>query len=558
MANKDFTIRIESILGGISEYRNFAAKDEFMESLGIDPDLPEAVFVADASALGKNFKPSGYIRPVSLSQVNSTTVSAPMWMETTPKDQLLYVYDADGSVYTVDFPNSTFTGLTDLNDGGTASGNGLRYYDNYIYAARDTTIARYGPLDGTAVWTDDYWATTLSLTALVNTTYPTLVVGTVRLPNHILHRHNDGKLYITDVVGNQGFLHYIATTKTTVEGDTNDGSTYQKLDFPFGYWPTAIESYGTDLVIALYEGSNVAGYIQKPAKIAFWDTVAENYYKIIDIPDPLITAMKFDQVEGVLYIFSGQPGSFGTRISKFIGGYSFQQVKLIDDSEPPFPGAIDGILNKIFFGGTVRSVITTPSSTRNSIPCTWSLGSILSGLKKPLHNVASTIQGDIGEITSLKLVKQQGISYLRPLVGYYTGLNSGFIDSEDDSDTEILNAVNFDSVWRSQKYVIGQPFKLKKITFSVTSPPNDNTVISPNLYLDGADSDADIITFNDIDSAYNPNVTTQGKNKRIVLRSPNPILGYHDFFLELVFSGATTVVQSVKLPIIILGEYIDD
>ena len=218
--DNEFTIRIESILGGHAPTTHFAAPDQFRASLGIDPAQPIDDADSTTSTVG-----SGLIRPAASQKFSGTTItSAPLWIIANPKNALTYVYDAAGSAYSID---ATITTVSALNDAGTLSsalGGGCEYYDNYIYFATNTDITRYGPLNGSAGFVINYWTSTLAKTALVNTTYPSTFKNSLRLPNHVLHRHSDGRLYIADVVGNQGTIHYIATTKTAVEGDTDNNS----------------------------------------------------------------------------------------------------------------------------------------------------------------------------------------------------------------------------------------------------------------------------------------------------------------------------------------------
>src|SRR3990167_2051873 len=239
-------IKIESILGGHAPSTHFAGKDQFRASLGIDPRQG----IAD-SGIYASF-PSGLLKPVGVTNLG-TTVASIKWFVNEPKGTgAVYAYASTGSVYTLD-ANGAIGELSDGgNEAGTGSGNGAGYYDNYVYFAKNTTIARYGPLNGVATLNGDYWGTTLAKTALVHTTYTNQDIGLV-YPNHILHRHSDGRLYIADVVDNKGTIHYIATTKATVEGDTDNSSTYNKVQVGYGLWPTALETYGSDLAIALVE-----------------------------------------------------------------------------------------------------------------------------------------------------------------------------------------------------------------------------------------------------------------------------------------------------------------
>lgn len=492
-----------------------ARPDEFQDCYGIDID----------SQVNGSFP---FIAPLSVKTIG-TTVAAPMWQISNPKDTFLYVYDASGSIYTINNA-STFSTLGDLTDGGTSTGNGSEYYDNYIYFARDTTVARYGPLDGTPAFTDDYWVTTLGKTALTNTTYPSHSSTGIKLPNHVMHRHSDGRLYFADVVGNQGYIHYISTTKTTVEGDTDNGSTYQKLQLPYGYYPTDIESYGDQLAIAILESPSVNNVIQKPAKIIFWDTISQSYNKIVEFPDPVITALQFDPVSGVLYVFSSLQISSSIRISRFVGGYSFQQIKVDTLNSPPYPGAVDNSLNKMICG------------LGNSV---YSLGSNASTTRKPFYSNFGTVQrsGLTGTyITSVKyFIPASTINY-RPFIGWSTLSGNHGIDGTSNSGN------NLDNEWSSQYYNIGQPFKIKSIKFNT------------DLFLSGTTATLRVdIILDDNTTITGPNVNgaIYGPIGRFVYR-PSDAAGKSNFYIHIVWSGVDDGAPNVLLPITIDYELIND
>src|SRR3990167_3624204 len=244
------------ILPGRTSSQYYGRKGQFQYSIGIDPDMP-----ATDSAV----RSSGIIRPTAMAKFSGTEITGvPLWMITNPKDTNCYVYANDGKVHVV---TSALAMGTALNSGTAltaSSANGAGYYDNKLILIKNTDVAVYQPLNGSPTLNQTYWTTTLSKTALTNTTYPS--INGVVMPNHVGYKHTDDKFYFCDVVGNQGVLHYIKTSKTTVEGDTNDGSTYNALDFPYGWYPTAITSFGTYLLIALIEGTNTT-ITQKPAKL---------------------------------------------------------------------------------------------------------------------------------------------------------------------------------------------------------------------------------------------------------------------------------------------------
>ena len=528
-SGEKFEIRIESILGGHSVAQFFAEEDQFQTSLGIDPGIYSSGY-----NLG-NYKASGLIVPVACTDFSQTLVSAPMWMNSNPKDGNIYVSDYAGSVYTIAISGQTVTELGDLNDGGTSQGNGQEYYDNYIYFSRSTSIARYGPLDGTAAFTDDYWVGTLGKTALTNTSYPKISTYSNQLPNHVLKRHSDGKLYFADVVGNQGYLHYIKTTKTTVEGDTDDGSTYQKLAFGYGLWPTAIESYGSDLVIALYEGSNNQTK-EGHAKIAFWDTTSDRFYQIIweEFPDTIITGLK--NINGTLYIFSCNTRTTGVRVSQYVGGNSIKELIYLPESTPPFPGAIDGEANRLLFGSS-----TTYPETAS---CVFSIGLQNNNLS---NGVFCVMRGtESGLVTSLKFVGNNPFTFNLPIIG----LGTGRINSSNASSLPTASP----PVWWSKIYRIGRQFKITKVRIPLVDEIGANVTLIPKLYID-IGSGLRPITLQTINSTNYPAGDNSNGSTTVVLR-PEGAVGFYSFFLELRWTGNSGV--AVGLPITIEYEILHD
>lgn len=530
MANKTRQIQIQSILGGQSPTTHFATSDQFYLSLGIDPSKA----IVDTIASNNGFA-SGLLRPTPATEFGSGVLQkSPYWIKSSPKegDQGLYVYDAQGSAYTTR-KNNTFTALSDGGALSNSSGNGLAYYDNYMYFAKDTTIARYGPLNGTPAFNGDYWVTTLSKTALIDTQYPSNFTNGLEYPNHFLHRHSDGRLYIADVVGNKGTLHYIKTSKTTVEGDTNDGSTYIALQFGYGLWPTALESYGSDLVIALFENDYTGVDAQMPAKIGFWDTNSTNVNQIIwvEFPDSLITAIK--NVNGVLYVISGDRGRLGFRVSRYVGGYSFQEVNSFEYGSIPFPGAVDGRANNLVFGS--NTVVPETS------PCVYSIGLPKEKLSDGLFNIMRGTSMDSSACATAIAFSNvsNSVPNRSPILGWGgTGIQG--------IDGQISDYSNAPSVWQSQTYKIGQPFKITKIRIPLAQAMAANMIITPKVYVDESSSGTALTTINN---------TAYPSKKNIVIR-PQNLTGDHSFILELRWTGSA--LCTVGLPITIEYEVIDD
>lgn len=512
-----FTATIQSVFQGISAAQNFAGEGQFDSSIGIDPDMP----INDTVT-----RTSGYLRPTAMEKFSASEVTGvPLWIIPNPKTSTTYVYANDGKVHAVTSGLAMDTAPTAPS---SSSGNGAEYYDNYLYFAKNTDVARLGPLNGSASLTQSFWQTTLSKTALIDTTYPS--IRGIEIPNHPMHRHtHDNKLYFGDVVGNQGVLHFIKTSKTTVEGDTDATSTYNALDFPYGYWPTAIESYGTDIATALIEGDNTT-IQQKPAIVSFWDTVGSSFSKIIDVsfPDPLITAMK--NVNGMLYVWSGN-ASGGVRVSRFLGGYTFEEMAYLEEGVPPFQGAVDHNMNRVIWGGYT----TYPEESAG----VFALGSKRKDIKMGLHNIfKSTSAGTNGMTTAVKYLEQASSSKQRPIIGWSDGSAKGL---------DKISTTYATSVFRSEVFRLGKPWIIHRIRIPLAQAVGENMTLTVKCYVDELSSNTTIATINN---------TNYVNSERNILIKPIGLHGNHNFILELRWTG--TALLTVALPIIIKGETNDD
>lgn len=530
-------VRIDSILGGHAPTTHFAGKSQFRASLGIDPAQP----FDDADSVYSSVA-SGLLRPVAAQNFTSSTIAAaPMWMRTNPKDANVYVLDAAGSAYSV---AAGFTSATGLSDGGSlssGSGNGAEYYDNYMYFFKNTDVARYGPLNGAPIFNGTYWTGTLSKAALTNTSYPTDFNLGLAYPNHAPHRHSDGKLYFIDVVGNQGTIHYISTTKSSVEGDTDNGSTANKLSFGYGLWPIDMDSYGTNLAIAINEMTS-QNLRQARAKVAIWDTVSTNFNSITwcEFPDSLITAIR--NANGSLYAFSGNYHSAGFRISQYIGGNTFKEIWYQETGEPPFAGAVDAILNRVLAG--------TYTTVPESAACVWSSGLQKSALGQGMFNVMRSTAPSIGTVTSLCVANDDELGFYVPIVGWRGDGQFGI----DKQGTQYNNAP---SVFWGPLYRIGQPFEIRRVRIPFPNALPAGVTITAKIYFD---SGAASKTLTVINSTNFPNLAETGFGRVASIKMDNTGTsigrGQNNFWLELRWTG--TGVGTVELPIFIEYDVIPD
>lgn len=313
----------------------FGLEQEFLQSIGIDPDVP-------ATDTSTDLETAGIIRPVAYEVFSSTAIDAePIAIITTPKNSTVYVVLSNGKL--VSYTSSLGSETTI----GTVSGNvarGAWYYNNYIYIAGTTNLSRYGPLDNSPSLTNGVWtgATLGSQTALTDTTYPTTLFSLGYL-NHYGHVHVDDKAYFLDFKAGIGYVHFVKTIKTTAEGDTNSGSTYGALDLPLNYVPMTLTSYGNDIVVAATPTTNT-GIIQGKAKLFFWNTTDDSFYRAVDLPDPICSALWYEN--GILYGLSGDLQK-GVKLWRYVGGDAVESLKQRNDGHPPMQGAVESVGNRI-------------------------------------------------------------------------------------------------------------------------------------------------------------------------------------------------------------------
>lgn len=502
---------------------------------------------------------SGLIRPVSTKEYSKGSINGvPMWIRSTPKDNQVYLYTHSGSTYSISPSTFAVTGLSNLRDeDGFSFGDGMAYYDNYMYFARNTNIARYGPLDGTPSMNKSYWVTTLGKAPLEYTQFPNDASLGFLYPCHVMHRHSDGKLYIADSIGGAGSLHFIKTRKTAVEGDTDDGSSYDVLDFGQGLFVTALATYGQSLVIALMErrsGNYNNGDGFTGAKIAFWDTTSNNINAIQwnTFPDGYVSALK--NINGVLYATSGTFNSRGFRVSRYVGGDSWEEVFYFEDGQVPTPGAVDGDANRLLFGSR--------TSAPQGSGCVWSLNlqkGGFSGIYNIIKSPASTSSSaqSVGVTTAFWLDNNNDFGFNVPqIIGWSiaedeTEGNNG-IDVISSSSTSTFDTAP--AVWWSQLYKIGQPFKITKIRIPIVPFVFSGTSITPAIYTDSGEGNFASPTYT-LDTIDGTSYPSSQYHKSVVIRPKNAV-GKNDFWLELKFESTT--LTAVGLPITIEYELIDD
>lgn len=532
------TLQIKDISGGLAlTTYGPEQKNAYDSAIGIDPDFRSA----QSSRTGGAITPTAYAKFSGAGLATSASVN---WIMTTPKDatSYIYAYATDGSFLRYTYTAPSYASETALTTPTSGAGNGMAYYNNYIYLATPTDIARYGPLDNSPSLTQTVWTGGTFLGnakyALSNTTYPSFQAGAVlKTPNHAMHVHTDGFLYFCDVVATtytdntaiqgKGVLHRISTKKTTDQGDTNNGSAYNVLELPFGWFPIAIESYGTDLAIIAIPGTSLSSLTlsRGNAALFLWDTFASIPYKQVTLPDPIASAIL--NVNGKLHIWSGNTAA-GTRVSIYNGGENVQQDALLTDSMTPPQGAVGAFGDKVFFGG----YISYPAPVYSQLACVYSLSSKLSSLPhSSLHVPAHTSNADSFPCaTAICVAVMDNMVRPTPVFAYADAASSGICSFKTTSTQ---------SSYFLHRWEIGQPFSVRSVRFSLDQAVSSGVSVTPTLLVDNNTTSTILSTTN--------NTTQSGKTVIAYKRPEVAVVGQEN--LTLQFSWTGTVAASIIFPV---------
>ena len=439
------------------------------------------------------------------------------------------------------FEVSTTEGGAAVNTSGSQSGThsitmackGAEYYNNYIYLFTGTNVSRYGPLNNSPALTHGFWVTTLSLTALTNTTYPAL--RGVTIPNHFAHVHGDNSMYFCDFINGQGLIHRINTKKVTDEGDTNGTtvvSAYNVLDLPFGFYPTSVESFGTNLVIlGIY--STDATINQGKSAFVIWDPTNTTSWSTgpVFLPDPLATAVL--NINGLIHIWSGN-GQNGVRVSRYLGsGESVKDLAYQEEGLPPLAGAVDALGNRVVWGG-----FTTNPAIGSAV---FAYGSKDSRIPAGLHNIAKgSGSGTNPIVTALKFVQQS--SNVTPKLIIASTDGSGQQIDQYSTTATLASNIRF-------MFNLGQKGQITKIKIPLAGAVAANTTITPTLYFDDLSTNKVLTVINNTNYPSKRSVIYKGTELK-------DTVFYNNFLLEITYTGTNPL--PVALPITIEIETLPD
>lgn len=524
----DFKYQINSVDGGIGPSYHLMNDNQYVAGIGIDPESALNQSINDMASM--------IIYPTAYSKFSGGKISsAQMWILNNNKDTNLYTYGNELTKYDSSF-NETVSSVS------AGNGSGATYYNNYIFFATSADIGRYGPLDGTATLglSSSFWTSAApgaAQSTLRNVSYPS--VHNMTYPNHPMHVHVDGKLYFGDsavaisgISAAQGIINSWKTQSNgTTEGASTASTAYATLKLPLGYFPMSICSYGNDLAVVASQLSNyTAGVNFKSGNSALflWDTFSNSFYRQIDIPDPLATAVV--NMNGQLRIFSGMIDSY-VRITSYAGGNSLIPVDLVNSGSPPPAGAVDSMGNMLAWGGY------------GNWPSTFA-GVMTKGYRSP--NFDPTARNVIGRytgtgtspiVTAINFIDKSQYGFKNPFMAWLDGNGQG-IDRKSGS--------TFNTVFRTKVYNIGQEFEITRIVIPFVNTVRTGTNIVVTLYTDNENIGTVLATINN----------TNYPGAQYVTLKPTAAKGNTNFLLE--FADTSTSLNPITFPITINGRTLKD
>ena len=488
-------ITISSVLGGETPAVLQTDSSQFLFSKASDPE------VNLGGVSGTLARPGGCISPLTVLKKSSTVLTGtPQWIITNPKNTNIYVYSTDGQVLSYTATWGSETDLGDVIDGAVlGAGNGAAYYNNYIYFASTNDIARYGPLDGSPTLANDFWVTTLGKTALNSFSLDN--------PNHTMFAHVNNKLYICDYINGQGLIHYIQTKKTTAEGDTDDGSTYNALDLPFGYIPIGIEAFGNDLAIIAQYGTDTTLF-QGASALFLWDTTSSTFYRWVPIPNGRVGSIK--NSNGELYVSVG--GLTYGAVLRYLGGYSFETVDFFKGGGSPM-SALDTLGNRLIYGNQYQ--VRTLGYSNPALP------------SRAKNNVL--VNTDTDNFTVVKVFNH-----------YTNNLNLNLAVASPNGIYTAVVGTTYLSDWYSSLFMINRAFRITRVRIPLTDAVDANTIITPYIVVNDGATSTTLPVINN----------TNYPGKRVYDYKVPPasaIRGLNNFYLRITFTGSAQV--AVNLPI---------
>ena len=231
-----------------------------------------------------------------------------------------FAYDDGGRIYKED-SNGDWSLLQTTS---SSHGQGLEVFDNYLYYVQDTQVGRYGPLDGSAAFDDD-WQTGLNDTSSIG--------------------FAPVKAFLTGVViGHGDQLAYW------------DGSVFSAttLQFLSNANVRALETLDEFLVIGTFRGTDITD--NQDGFLYYWDGASTSFNYFSQVKEGGVAALTTSK--GRIFSILGSSGSLFMNYQPFNLVQQLPNVT-VNDYVDIYPGAISNYHNRVFIGAAANTNSTS-------------------------------------------------------------------------------------------------------------------------------------------------------------------------------------------------------
>lgn len=342
-------LNFKYFFGGISESEKVGQQGSFYSGEHLN-------IYDEATSLG--------VLPASVKVSGTTVTDLVKWIVSgMPKDTNKYFYGDTGNIYM-----ETSAGVwSKLQETANSGGQGMAYHDNYIYYTQDTQIGRYGPLDDSPVFDDD-WQTGL------NDTSDTNLAPVMAFKEGL-------------AVGHGNYLGWW------------DGSVWDddRIVLPPGLEIRSLDMFNEFIVIGTWRGSKITD--DEEGYLFFWDGISETFNYFTNIPEGGINGLV--NTKNRIFSVIGSSGALFLNYEPFEKIHQIPRLTLNQYLEV-LPGAITNWKNLVHIG---VSGGTNSSNVKQGI-YTW-------GSKSKLYpevlNFAHTISTGSSQTTDVKIGSVKGM-----------------------------------------------------------------------------------------------------------------------------------------------------
>jgi hypothetical protein len=277
-----------------------------------------------------NFRDEGtefHLQPKPVKVSDTTVTDNIKWIcDGSPYDTNRYFYGSSGNIYQEDV-NGVWSVLGTV---ANSHGQGFEVYADYLYYAQDTQVGRYGPLDGSPTFTDN-WATGYQNTAAIGWAPIKAFVGGM-------------------AIGNGNYLSWFDGSVIPTNGTAAQITALTQLEFNPGENVRCLEVIDEYLAIGTQRGNDIT--LNDTGYVFYWDgsSTTFNFFASTENGGCNAVGNSNNRLFSVL----------GSSSKLFINYRPFQPIQRIPKLKTKnycevWPGAITTWQNLVYFGLAANS-----------------------------------------------------------------------------------------------------------------------------------------------------------------------------------------------------------